>query len=134
MTSQVILESPNGKQLLTRALLDPGASISPVAKRVVQQLQLQKHSHQLSITGAQGVSTRSISHSVTFAIQAVNAVQPVLSLTAAVVPKVTCDLPLQGAAGVRLTRISRIYLWPISTLTSLAESTCSSAATYYKIS
>ena len=48
VTSQVILESPDGKQLLARALLDPGASISLVARRVVQQLQLKKHLHKLS--------------------------------------------------------------------------------------
>ena len=49
----------------------------------------------------QGVSTGSSLHSTTFAIKAVKAVQPSLSLTATVVPKMTCDLPLQGAAGVR---------------------------------
>ena len=32
MTSQVVLESPDGKQLLTRALLDTGASISVVCR------------------------------------------------------------------------------------------------------
>ena len=32
MTCQVILESPDGKQVLARALLDPGASISLIAR------------------------------------------------------------------------------------------------------
>ena len=101
MTSQVILESPEGKKLLARALLDPGASISLVTKRVVQSLQLKKDSHKLTITGAQGVSTVNSSHSATFMVRAVQSNRPSLTLTAAIVPKVTCDLPLQGTAGVR---------------------------------
>ena len=101
MTSQVILESPEGKKLLARALLDPGASISLVTKRVVQSLQLKKDSHKLTITGAQGVSTGNSSHSATFTVRAVQSSRQSLTLMAAVVPKVTCDLPLQGAAGVR---------------------------------
>ena len=101
MTSQVILESPEGKKLLARALLDPGASISLVTKRVVQSLQLKKDSHKLTITGAQGVSTGNSLHSATFMVRAVQSSRPSLTLTAAVVPKVTCNLPLQGAAGVR---------------------------------
>ena len=63
MTSQVILESLEGKKLLARALLDPGASMSFVTERVVQSLQLKKDSHKLTITGAQGVSTGNSSHS-----------------------------------------------------------------------
>ncbi len=64
MTTQVILESADGKQFLAKALLDPGASISLVGRRVVQQLQLKKHPHKLCITGAQGVSTGESSHSL----------------------------------------------------------------------
>ncbi len=64
MTSQVILESPGGRKLLARALLDPGASISLVTKRVVQSLQLKKDLHNVTITGAQGISTGSSSHSI----------------------------------------------------------------------
>ena len=101
MTSHIILESPEGKKLLVRALLDPGASISLVTKRVVQSLQLKKDSHKLTITGAQGVSTGNSSHSATFIVRAIQSSRPSLTLPAAVVPKVTCDLPLQGAAGVR---------------------------------
>ena len=38
----ILLESPTGKQLIARALLDPDASISLNTKCVVQHLQLQK--------------------------------------------------------------------------------------------
>jgi len=101
MTSQVILEAPNGNNLRVRALLDTGASISLVTKRVAQQLQLKQDSLKLSIVGAQGAHTGNATSSTTFTIKAARSVSPALSLTAAVVPKVTCDLPLQGAEGVR---------------------------------
>ena len=55
----------------------------------------------LSIVGAQGIHTGNATSSATFTIKAVKSVSPKLSLTATVVLKVTCDLPLQGANGVR---------------------------------
>ena len=51
MISQVILEAPSGKQIVARALLDPGKKIS----RAVQQLQLRKMPQSLVISGAQGI-------------------------------------------------------------------------------
>ena len=54
-----------------------------------------------SLSRDQGVVIGSSHHSVTFSIKVVKAVQPILLLTAAVVPKVTCDLPLQGPPGVK---------------------------------
>ncbi len=71
MTSQVILELPGGRTLLVRALLDPVACISLVTKRVVQSLQLKKDWHNVTITGAQGISTGSSSHSTTFLVRPV---------------------------------------------------------------
>ena len=85
MTSQVILESLSGKKLTAQALLDTGASISLVTRRVVQCLQLHKNPQDLLISGAQGSTTGSSSHSVNISV----------------VNKVTCDLPLQGAPHVR---------------------------------
>ena len=91
MTSQVILESPTGKQLMVRALLDPGASMMFVTKRVVQHLQLKKQPQALSITGAQGAFTGSSSHAVSLSLKPVKAVQPSLTLQASVMSKVTCE-------------------------------------------
>ena len=47
MTAQVIIESPDGRQLAARALLDLVASLSLVTQRVVQYLQLKKNPHQV---------------------------------------------------------------------------------------
>ena len=55
MISQVILEAPSGKQIVARALLDPGASISLITSRAVQQLQLREMPQSLVISGAQGI-------------------------------------------------------------------------------
>ena len=101
MTSQAILEGPDGKQLLVRALLDSGASISLVTRKVAKQLHLKLFSHNLSVVGAQGISTGTSHTCATFSIRTIRSVSPPMSLTAAVVAKVTCDLPLQGASGVR---------------------------------
>ena len=64
-------------------------------------LTTQEESHQVSITGAQGTTTGNTACSVLFLIKAVTDAQPSLTLIAAIVPKVTCDLPLQGAVGVK---------------------------------
>ena len=64
ITSRVILQAPSGKQTIARALSDPGASISLITNRTVQQLQLEKTSQNLLISGAQGSNTGSNSHAV----------------------------------------------------------------------
>ena len=76
LTSQVVIESPRASS----------CSLQPSLIQESHLSQLHKRPHQLSITGAQGVVTRNSQNSDTFAIKAVKAVQPVLSLTAAVVP------------------------------------------------
>ena len=89
----VMLEAPAGQQMQARVLLDSVASISLTTKRVVQQLQLNKR---LDISGAQGV-TSSSSHSAMVSVISPGSEHSHLSLTAFVVPRVTCDLPMQGS-------------------------------------
>ena len=101
MTNQVIVESPEGKQLQARALLDPGASVLLVTQHIVQQLQLPKYTQNLDITGAQGTSTGNSHYAVTLLVKPTSAGSSPLCLTAALVPRVTCDLPLERAPGVR---------------------------------
>ena len=60
MTSHVTLEEPSGKQIVARALLDSGAGVSLVSQRIVKKLQLQRSSHNISITGAMGTNVGSI--------------------------------------------------------------------------
>ena len=101
MTSQVVLESPSGKKLVSRVLLDSGALVSLVSNRLVQCLQLPKTLHQLSLSGVQGIHTNFNNCLVTFTVSPTQLSTSRVQLTAAVVNKVTCDLPLQGASSVR---------------------------------
>ena len=89
MTSQMVIQAPNGKQLLVMALLETGASISLITRKVTKLLQLKGNSHKFNIVGAQGVDTGTATGSATFMVKAVNSESPPLSLTAAIVPKVT---------------------------------------------
>ena len=101
MTSQALLQAPSGKQIKVRALFDPGASISLVTNKVVQQLQLRKTPQNILISGAQGSNTGSSSHAVDAKLFSTHSKEIKLALHASVVSKVTCDLPLQGATNVK---------------------------------
>ncbi len=101
MTSQVILKGPSGKQIVVRALLDSGAGLSLVSQRIVKQLQLPKSYHSISISGVMGAHVGSVSHIVNLTIVHKNSKQFKLNFEAAVVSKVTCDLPSVDATHLR---------------------------------
>ena len=98
MTSQVVLEGPKGQRMVVRALLDSGASMSLVSARAAQRLQLPRTQTHITFSGVQGTPAKPTNSLVTIAV---SANQPTLQISAAVVQKVTCDLPLQGATGVQ---------------------------------
>ena len=84
--------------MVARVLLD---SVSLVSNRVAQTLQLPKTSTQVSFSGAQATPLQGAYSVTTLNLCPTHSAQPVLAVTAAIVNKVTCDLPLQGAAHVR---------------------------------
>ena len=86
MTSQVVLKVLSGKHVVARILLDSGAGISLVSQRIVKQLQLQKSSCHISITGAVDASVGSVSDIVNLTIVPKDSKQLKLNLEAAVVP------------------------------------------------
>ena len=98
MTSQVVIKGP---QIVARALLDSGASMSLVSNRVAQTLQLPKTSTLVSFSGAQATPLQGAQSVTALNLCPTHSDQPVLAVTVAIVTKVTCDLPLQGAAHVR---------------------------------
>ena len=100
MTSMVMLESPTGQQIQARAFLDSGSTLSLISNRIVQQLELRKRIDKLSRTGVCDLTTNS-SHSTTVLVKTVDTNQHCLTLTAHILPMVTCDLPLQQAPRVR---------------------------------
>ena len=101
MTSQVLLEGPAGRKLVVRALLDSGSTISLISTKAANTLQLAKIPTHITFSGVQD-STSTPSHAlVTVSMSPLQAPDQSFQISAAVVPKVTCDLPLQGAAGVQ---------------------------------
>ena len=101
MTSQVLVKGPGGRTIVARALLDSGASTSLVSSRVAQAIQLPRMSAQVSFSGVQDTPMQEARSIVTVDLCPENETNPVLAVTAAVVARVTCDLPLQGTSNVR---------------------------------
>ena len=101
MTSQVLVKGPGGRQTMARALLDSGATMSLISNRVAHSLQLPRKATTVSFSGAQATPLQ-VSQTITqVSLCLMTSDNPILSVTAAIVPKVTCDLPLQGASHVR---------------------------------
>ena len=96
MTCQVKIDAPDGTSIKARALLDPGSTTSFVSERIVQSLGLPRRTKCLTISGIGGLSHKSPLQSIsTFDISSLCSPKAKYTLTAIVVPRVTCDLPLQ---------------------------------------
>ena len=101
MTSQVLLEGPSGRKLVCRALLDSGSTISLISTKAANSLQLAKTQTHITFSGIQDSNSAPSHALITVSMSSVQAPNQPYQISAAVVPKVTCDLPLQGAAGVQ---------------------------------
>ena len=101
MTSQVLVKGPCGKQMVARALLDSGASMSLVSNRVAQTLQLPRAATQVSFSGAQATPLQVAQSVASMTLCSITNSDPAVTVTAAVMSKVTCALPLQGATHVK---------------------------------
>ena len=96
MNCQVRIKAPDGTSVKARALLDSGFTSSFVSERIVQSLGIDRHSRHLTISGIGGVSHKTpISSISTFEISSLYKANAKYTITAIVVPCVTCDLPLQ---------------------------------------
>ena len=67
-TAQILLHGPNGKTLQARALIDSGAGISLVTKKVVQLLNLPLETINVQLTVAQGEVTKPLQHKTSLII------------------------------------------------------------------
>ena len=101
ITSQVLLEGPSGRKLVCRALLDSGSTISLILTKAANSLQLAKTQTHITFSGIQDSNSAPSHALITVSMSSVQAPNQPYQISAAVVPKVTCDLPLQGAAGVQ---------------------------------
>ena len=96
MTCQVGIKAPNGTLVKVRALLDSGSTTSFVSERVVQSLNLSRRSQCLTVSGIGGTTHNSPLSSVsTLEISSLHVPSTKFAITAIVVPRVTCDLPLR---------------------------------------
>ena len=95
MTCRVMVSAPDGSSVEARAILDSASSASFVSERLAQSLCLPRHNQNARISGIAGISHKSPAQSITsFDIKAVRSSSEIIGVTAIVVPKVTCDLPL----------------------------------------
>ena len=96
MTCQVVVKSPDGSSTRVRALLDSASSTSFVSERLAQSLGLPRSRHNVHISGVAGLSHHSPLQSVaTFNVTSTYSPSKSFTVTAIVVPRVTCDLPIE---------------------------------------
>ena len=100
MTALVHLSGPGGQRLPARALIDSGAGISLVSSRVAQLLHLPLNKTDLQFSGVQGTPCKASKHIAHLSLSPVQADQPLIPLTAAVVTTLTNDLPTQDLSPV----------------------------------
>ena len=112
MTCQVRIKAPDGTSIKARALLDSGSTSSFVSERIVQSLGLNRRPQHLTVSGIGGISRKSPMSAVsTFEISSLNSSNAKYTITAIVVPRVTCDLPLQPVHdGFKWDHLSNIPL------------------------
>ena len=95
MTCCVLIFAPDGSTIETRALLDNGSTSSFVSKRLVQSLRLPRSQRSVCVSGIAGSLVGSILRSISnFQISSTHLNGRKIDLTAVVLPKVTCDLPV----------------------------------------
>ena len=95
MTCHVSVLTPDGSSVEARALLDNASSASFVSERLVQSLSLPRFNQHVRVSGIGGVSQRAPIQSVSnFQISPVGPNERRIGISAVIVPKVTCDLPL----------------------------------------
>ena len=104
MTCRVLVTAPDGSSVEARALLVNASSASFVTERLVQTLCIPRVHQNVSVSGITGSTPKSPIKSI--ASLQISAAQPdgrKIDLTAIVVPRVTCDLPLYpSSVGPRL--------------------------------
>ena len=94
MTSKVMLHGPGGKKLVSRALLDSGSSMTLISSKAAQILELPTTRAKVTFSGVQDTPVQDSNSLVTLSISPMQSNKKNLHISAAVVSKVTCDLPL----------------------------------------
>ena len=101
MTANVLITAPGGQTVKARALIDPGATLSLVSNKLTKKLKLPKSKARITFTGVQGTPCKAANHVTELVISPLLGNQPQVTLTAAVVDKVTEDLPSQELPAIK---------------------------------
>ena len=97
MTCRILVETPDGSTVRARALLDSASSASFVSERLVKGLCLPRFHQNTTISGVAGLTRNSLQAITNLTISSTQAGRK-FNLTAIVVPRVTCDLPVHPVA------------------------------------
>ena len=96
MTCRVLSRGPEGSSVESRALLDSASSISFVSERLAQALRLPRRRRDAKICGVAGLTHGSHTQSFTnLIVSSMLESTKEIHVNAAIVPRVTCDLPSQ---------------------------------------
>ena len=93
MTCTVLVEAPDGSTVTARALLDSASSASFVSERLVKSLCLPRLHQNTTISGVAGLNSSSRQALTNITVSSTHADNK-FNVTAIVVPRVTCDLPV----------------------------------------
>ena len=95
MTSHVLVSTPDGSSIEARAILDSASSASFISERLAESLCLPHSNRNARISGITGISLKSPIQSIAnFNISAVRSSSKKIGVTAVIIPRVTCNLPL----------------------------------------
>ena len=95
MTCRVLIKARDGSSMEVRALLDNASSASFVSERLAEHLQLPRSPQSVCIFGIAGSFPRTPIQSVaSLRISPLYGSNREINLTAIVLPKITCDLPV----------------------------------------
>ena len=92
MTAQVLLTGPGGHTVKARAFIDPGAAMSLISSKVAQRLKLPLAKTQLQFSAVLATPCKSVKHITNLSVSPLQG-GPAVPVRAAVVPKVTGDIP-----------------------------------------
>ena len=96
MTCRVLITAPDGSTVEARALLDNASSASFISERLAHSLSLSRMNQSVRVSGIGGISTKLPIQSVThFQLSSLQPSGRKIDVTAVIVPKVTCDLPMK---------------------------------------
>ena len=100
MTALVKATGPEDQEMPARPLVDSGAAMTLVTNRVAKTLNLPLTKANLAFTGVQGTPCKTAHYITTLVISPLQGSQKKVTLTAAVVQKVTDNLPVQGIPSI----------------------------------